>query len=83
MPTESCGSIRIDPATRVVRSAMELAIVHRARDRGERPDLPAHPGAHVAVVSHKATIRLLISSLLGFDPRSYRDRLDQSPASAM
>jgi broad specificity phosphatase PhoE len=40
----------------------------------------AHPGANVAVVSHKATIRLLISSLLGFDARGYRDRLDQSPA---
>jgi len=31
------------------------------------------------IVSHKATIRLLISSLLGFDPRKYRERLDQSP----
>jgi broad specificity phosphatase PhoE len=40
-----------------------------------------HPDAQIAVVSHKATIRLLVSSLLGFDPRSYRDRLDQSPAS--
>lgn len=40
----------------------------------------AHTGCHILVVSHKATIRLLISSLLGFDPRSYRDRLDQSPA---
>ncbi|HEX7253844.1 MAG TPA: histidine phosphatase family protein, partial [Thermoanaerobaculia bacterium] len=40
-----------------------------------------HPDAQVAVISHKATIRLLVSSLLGFDPRSYRDRLDQSPAS--
>ena len=39
-----------------------------------------HAGEHVAVVSHKATIRLLISSLLGFDARGYRDRLDQSPA---
>jgi broad specificity phosphatase PhoE len=39
-----------------------------------------HSGACVLVVSHKATIRLLLSSLLGFDPRSYRDRLDQSPA---
>jgi hypothetical protein len=28
----------------------------------------------------KATIRLLLSSLLGFDPRRYRDNLDQSPA---
>ena len=36
--------------------------------------------AHALVVSHKATIRLLLSSLLGFDARGYRDRLDQSPA---
>jgi len=40
----------------------------------------AHAGHCVAVVSHKATIRLLISSLLGIDARGYRDRLDQSPA---
>ncbi len=40
----------------------------------------AHPGETVLVVSHKATIRLLLSSLLGFDPRRYRDNLDQSPA---
>jgi broad specificity phosphatase PhoE len=40
----------------------------------------AHHGALVAIVSHKATIRLLLSSLLGFDPRRYRDNLDQSPA---
>ncbi len=33
----------------------------------------------ILVVSHKATIRLLISSLLGFDARKYRERLDQSP----
>jgi broad specificity phosphatase PhoE len=39
-----------------------------------------HPGARVLVVSHKATIRLLLSSLLGFDARGYRDRLDQAPA---
>ncbi len=39
-----------------------------------------HAGETIAVVSHKATIRLLISSLLGFDARGYRDRLDQSPA---
>jgi len=39
-----------------------------------------HAGGTVAVVSHKATIRLVISSLLGFDARGYRDRLDQSPA---
>lgn len=45
-----------------------------------RSIVAAHPGQSVLVVSHKATIRLMISSLLGFDPRGYRDRLDQSPA---
>jgi broad specificity phosphatase PhoE len=39
-----------------------------------------HPAANVIVVSHKGTIRLLLSSLLGFDPRRYRDNLDQNPA---
>ena len=39
-----------------------------------------HCDDHVIVVSHKATIRLLLSNILGFDPRKYRDRLDQSPA---
>ena len=39
-----------------------------------------HQDQNVLVVSHKATIRLLISSLLGFDARGYRDRLDQAPA---
>ena len=40
----------------------------------------AHSGDCFVIVSHKATIRLLLSSLLGFDPRRYRDNLDQSPA---
>lgn len=40
----------------------------------------AHLGESVIVVSHKATIRLLLSSLLGFDPRRFRHNLDQSPA---
>ena len=39
-----------------------------------------HRGENIMVVSHKATIRLLLSSLLGFDPRRYRDNLDQKPA---
>jgi probable phosphoglycerate mutase len=39
-----------------------------------------HRDENVVVVSHKATIRLILSSLLGFDPRGYRDRLDQAPA---
>ncbi len=38
-----------------------------------------HAGGRIVIVSHKATIRLLLSSLLGFDPRKYRDRLDQAP----
>ena len=40
-----------------------------------------YTGAAILVVSHKATIRLLLSSLLGFDPRRYRDNLDLKPAS--
>lgn len=39
-----------------------------------------HPEGEVVVVSHKATIRLIVGYLLGFDARTYRDRLDQSPA---
>jgi probable phosphoglycerate mutase len=40
----------------------------------------SHIGQTVAVVSHKATIRLILCILLGIDARGYRDRLDQSPA---
>jgi probable phosphoglycerate mutase len=39
-----------------------------------------HQDGNILVVSHKATLRLVISSLLGFDARGYRDRLDQAPA---
>ncbi len=46
-----------------------LAIVEENRDK------------QALLVSHKATIRLLVCSLLGLDPRAYRDRRDQSPAS--
>lgn len=41
----------------------------------------AHAGETVCVVSHKATIRLMLGALLGFDPRRYRDHLDLNPAS--
>lgn len=41
----------------------------------------AHAGEMICVVSHKATIRLLLSAILGFDPRRYRDHLDLNPAS--
>jgi probable phosphoglycerate mutase len=39
-----------------------------------------HRGARVLIVSHKATIRLVLCSLLGIDARGYRERLDQKPA---
>ena len=39
-----------------------------------------HRDKNILVVSHKATLRLILSSLLGFDARGYRDRLDQAPA---
>ena len=42
--------------------------------------LKAHRGQQILVVSHKATIRLLLCDLLGIDPRRFRDRLDQAPA---
>jgi probable phosphoglycerate mutase len=45
-----------------------------------RAIVTTHVGGRVLVVSHKATIRLLLSSLLGIDARGYRDRLDQAPA---
>jgi probable phosphoglycerate mutase len=45
-----------------------------------REIVTAHPDQRVLVVSHKATIRLLLCSLLGVDARGYRDRLDQAPA---
>jgi len=38
-----------------------------------------HVGSSVLVVSHKATIRLLVGHLLGFALRGYRDRLGQNP----
>lgn len=42
--------------------------------------LEANAGGTIVVVSHKATIRLLLCALLGIDARGYRERLDQSPA---
>jgi probable phosphoglycerate mutase len=45
-----------------------------------RDIVTSHVSERVVVVSHKATLRLVLSSLLGFDARGYRDRLDQAPA---
>ena len=57
-----------------------LAVLTRARAALDAI-VSAHPGEHVLVVSHKATIRLLVADLLGLDTNSYRSRLDQQPAS--
>jgi len=38
-----------------------------------------HDGENALVVSHKATLRLAIGSLLGVDLPGYRDKLDMSP----
>ena len=38
-----------------------------------------HEGENALVVSHKATLRLAIGSLLGVDLPGYRDKLDMSP----
>jgi probable phosphoglycerate mutase len=46
-----------------------------------RDAVTSHENACIAVVSHKATIRRGVASLLGIDARGYRDRLDLSPAS--
>jgi len=39
-----------------------------------------HPDQTIAVVSHKATNRLLLCSILGIDPRLYRARISQDTA---
>ena len=55
-----------------------LAVMARALP-ALRDVVVGNAGRKVLLVSHKATIRLMLSSLLGFDARGYRDRLDQSP----
>lgn len=57
-----------------------LAVTARAMPALLRA-VAAHPGEMICVVSHKATIRLLLGAILGFDPRRYRDHLDLNPAS--
>lgn len=57
-----------------------LAVTARAMPALLRA-VSAHPGGIVCIVSHKATIRLMLGAILGFDPRRYRDHLDLNPAS--
>jgi probable phosphoglycerate mutase len=45
-----------------------------------RDIVAAERGKRVAVVSHKATLRLVLCDFLGIDPRGYRDKLEQFPA---
>lgn len=45
-----------------------------------RAIVAANVGKPIVIVSHKATIRLVLCALLGIDARGYRDRLDQHPA---
>jgi probable phosphoglycerate mutase len=74
------ASWEADPFTFAPRGAETGAAVLARALADIRPILDRHVGQRVLIVSHKATIRLLLSSLLGFDPRGYRDRLDQAPA---
>jgi broad specificity phosphatase PhoE len=57
-----------------------LAVAARAMPALLRT-VATHQGEIICVVSHKATIRLLLGAILGFDPRRYRDHLDLNPAS--
>ena len=77
------GSRRMGPRPLHLRPAGRRKRPCRHRPRAARPSWKSsalNSADNVLVVSHKATIRLLLSSLLGFDPRRYRDNLDQSPA---
>src|SRR5262249_57451365 len=66
---------------RLARRGGELGVAVLARALPVvREIVSAHPGGRVLAVSHKATLRLVLSSLLGFDARGYRERLDQAPA---
>jgi len=77
---EEYASWEADPFTFAPRGGESGAAVLARALAEMRRILNEHVGQRVLVVSHKATIRLVLSSLLGFDPRGYRDRLDQAPA---
>jgi broad specificity phosphatase PhoE len=56
-----------------------LSVLARALPAVRRIVL-AHPDRTAAAVSHKGTIRLIVTALLGIDPRRYRDYLAQDLA---
>lgn len=62
------GETGLELLARALPAVLQLVDVHRQDQE-------------IVLVSHKATIRFLVSSLLGFDPRAARDRLDPSTAS--
>jgi len=69
-----------DPFTFAPQGAESgVAVLARALP-AVREIVTRHQGESILIVSHKATIRLVLCSLLGIDARGYRDRLDQSPA---
>jgi probable phosphoglycerate mutase len=77
---EEYAAWEVDPFTFAPQEGESgLAVLARAMPV-VREIVVSHPHEAVLVVSHKATLRLILSSLLGFDARGYRDRLDQSPA---
>ena len=77
---EEYAAWEVDPFTFAPQDGESgLAVLARALPV-VREIVVSHPHETVLVVSHKATLRLILSSLLGFDARGYRDRLDQSPA---
>jgi len=74
------ASYEADPFTFAPRGGESgVAVLARALPV-VREIVETHPGGRVVAVSHKATLRLVLSSLLGFDARGYRERLDQAPA---
>jgi broad specificity phosphatase PhoE len=77
---EDYAAWEADPFTFAPKGAESgVAVLARALP-AIRAIVTAHERQSVLVVSHKATIRLVLCSLLGIDARGYRDRLDQSPA---
>jgi probable phosphoglycerate mutase len=68
-----------DPFDTVIGRDSGRAVLERALPAIERI-VREHAGQTVLVVSHKATIRLVIAKLMGMDPRRYRDRLTQDLA---
>jgi broad specificity phosphatase PhoE len=77
---EEADAWEVDPFTFAPEGG-ESGVQVMARALPElRAIVERHLGHTLVVVSHKATIRLLLCALLGIDARGYRDRLDQSPA---